>query len=127
MNTRARARQGCRFGALLFNLQYARALFDLRAELQVAGLLTSFLLRPGAPPWCHAHGDGDEEQQYKAMDCTCVDDEAFMITAVSNNELIMKARTLFVVALRCLANHSLQLNWSPGKSELLIAWRGKGA
>ena len=40
------SRQGCKFGAIIFNLMYCRALDDLRYALRIEGLLSVFCKLP---------------------------------------------------------------------------------
>ena len=47
------SRQGCKFGAIIFNLMYCRAPDDLRCAMKNEGLLLEFAYYPEAAPWCH--------------------------------------------------------------------------
>ena len=53
IETNLGSRQGCKFGAFIFNLMYCRALDDLRLALRNEGLLSVFDYYPEAAPWCH--------------------------------------------------------------------------
>ena len=51
IETNLGSRQGCKFGAIIFNLMYCRALDDLRCALRNEGLLSVFEYYPDAAPW----------------------------------------------------------------------------
>ena len=53
IETNLGSRQGCKFGAFIFNLIYCRALDDLRCAPRNEGLLSVFEYYPDAAPWCH--------------------------------------------------------------------------
>ena len=81
------SRQGCKFGAIIFNLMCCRALDDLRYALRNEGLLSVFEYYPEAAPWCHmaCKSDGTqlEESSYEMCDITYVDDERVCLDADS--------------------------------------------
>ena len=72
-------RQGCKFGAIIFNLMYCHGSDDLRRALKNEGLLSEFAYYPEAAPWCHVACKSDgaelEESSYEMCDVTYVDDE----------------------------------------------------
>ena len=96
ITTRMGSRQGCKFGAIIFNLMYCRALAELRLVLQRAGVLTELAWEPTGPPW--SHGDPEAaapeecEQRYLLFYVAHVDGERIYITAGSNEELLNKLR-----------------------------------
>ena len=51
IETNLGSRQGCKFGAIIFNLMYCRALDDLRCALRNEGLLFVFEYYPDAAPY----------------------------------------------------------------------------
>ena len=97
-------RQGCRFGAILFNAQYARALADLKAALAERNLLVKREYLRGALPWAHAPdavpGEDDEVawDRYAFSDATYVDDAAIYFSADNCWQLLDNAAVLLRVA-----------------------------
>ena len=55
-------RQGCKFGPIIFNLMYCRALDDLRYALKNESLLSVFAYYPEAAPRCHTACKSDGTQ-----------------------------------------------------------------
>ena len=118
--TRLGSRQGCTFGALVFNLAYGRALSQLQDRL--GDLFLTLPCDTTKPPWAPAVSA--EAGEASVSEATYVDDEVVLLEAGTNAELRAKlARTLEVLA-ATFAEHGLHINWAPGKTELIIAWRG---
>ena len=97
METSLGSRQGCKFGAMIFNLMYCRASDDLRCALRNEGLLSEFAYYPEAAPWCHMSCKSDgtqlEESSYDMCAITYVDDECVCFEAESNAELLNQLET----------------------------------
>ena len=115
------SRQGCKFGAIIFNLIYCRALDDLRYALRNEGLLSVFAYYPEAAPWCHmaCKSDGTqlEESSYEMCDVTYVDDECVCLDADSNDELLEKLPRTLDIMKEVFTGHFLELGWKPIKTE----------
>ena len=73
------SRQGCKFGAIIFNLMYCRAFDDLRCAVRNEGLWSDFAYYTEAAPWCHMASKSDgtqlEETSHVMCDITYVDAE----------------------------------------------------
>ena len=108
------SRQGCKFGAIVFNLMYCRALDDLGC----------------APPSCHmAYKNGGtqlKETSNVMCDITYVDDECVCLEAESNAELLkILPRTLDIIP-EVFTSHFLELNWKPLKTKCVLHMVGRG-
>ena len=118
------SRQGCKFGVIIFNLMYCRALDDLRYALRNEGLLSVFAYYPEAAPWCHmaCKSDGTqlEESSYDMCDITYVDDEFVCLDADSNDELLEKLPRTLDIMQKNFTSHFLELNWKPLKTECVL-------
>ena len=118
IETNLGSRQGCKFGAVIFNLMYCRALDDLRLALRNEGLLSVFSYCPEAAQWCHmaCKKDGTPlvTETYEMCDITYVDDECLCLDAGSNYELLEKLPRVLdimqsvsrVISLSSIGNHS---------------------
>ncbi|CAK0801015.1 unnamed protein product [Prorocentrum cordatum] len=120
------SRQGCRFGALIFNIVYSVALGELRAALDKINLTFAAECEPGGPPWAHQPG-AFPTHTVPVGEVTYVDDEAVLIVGEDNASLNRNVALVAEAAHTTMEKHGMQLNWKPGKSEALIMWRGKGA
>ena len=118
------SRQCCKFGAIIFNLMYCRALDDLRCALRYEGLLSVFEYYPEAAPWCYmaCKSDGTqlEESSYEMCDITYVDDECVCLDADSNGELLEKLPKTLDIVQKVFTSHFLELNWKPLKTECVL-------
>eukprot|EP00959_Pyramimonas_sp_CCMP1952_P247142 5165814-Pyramimonas_sp.AAC.1 len=72
------SRQGCRSGALIFNIVYNVALGELRAALDELNLTFAAQCEPSGPPWTHQLG-AFPTQTVPIGEVTYVDDEATFI------------------------------------------------
>ena len=130
IETNLGSRQGCKFGAIIFNLMYCRALDDLRAALRNEGLLSVFEYYPDAAPWCHmaCKDDGTPlvASSYEMCDITYVDDECLCLDAGTNEELLEKLPKVLDVMQRVFTRHFLELNWKPLKTECVLHLVGRG-
>ena len=84
-------RQGCRFGGVLFNLAYARALKRLYQQAEAEDIPIKLRCTPGEPPDTES-SDADGVQATIVFDVTFVDDEAIVITASVPVTLSRKSR-----------------------------------
>ena len=123
-------RQGCKFGAIIFNLMFCRALDDLRCTLRNEGLLSVFEYYPDAAPWCHmaCKKDGTPlvASSYEMCDITNVDDECLCLDAGTNDELHEKLPKALDIMQGVFTRHFLELNWKPLKTECVLHLFGRG-
>ena len=123
------SRHGCKFGAIIFNLMYCRALDDLRCALRNQVLLSDFAY-PDAAPWCHmackSDGTHQEASSNEMCDITNVDDECVCLEAESNDELLEKLPRTLDIMQKVFTSHSLELNWKPLKTECVLHLVGRG-
>ena len=124
--TKRGSRQGCRFGALIFNIVYSVALLGLRQKLGKLSVTLHAECEPSGPPWAHQPG-AYPTMQVPAADVTYVDDEAILIVADTAESLNAKLSQVAAAAHETMAAHGMLLNWKPGKSEAILMWRGAGA
>ena len=129
IETNLGSRQGCKFGAIIFNLMYCRALDDLRCALRNEGLLSVFEYYPAAP-WCHmaCKKDGTPlvASSYEMCDISYVDDECLCLDAGTNDELLEKLTKALDVMQCVFTRHFLELNWKPLKTECVLRLVGRG-
>ena len=96
-------------------------------EVVAAGVSFKVQVHAEGPPWAHnpekvANRDLVEEP---VCDATYVDDEAYAISADSNEELAEKIKIVAEAAQKCMERYSLVVNWAAGKTEVLAVWRGR--
>ena len=130
IETNLGSRQGCKFGAIIFNVMYCLALDDLRCAMRNEGLLSVFEYYPVAAPWCHMACKKDctplVASSYEMCDITYVDDECLCLDAGTNDELLEKLPKAFDVMQRVFTRHFLELNWKPLKTECVLHLVGRG-
>ena len=130
IETNLGSRQGCKFGAIIFNLMYCRALDDLRRALRNEGLLSVFEYYPDAAPWCHmaCKKDGNPlvASSYEMCDITYVDDECLCLDAGTNDEFLEKLPKALDIMQGVFTRHFLELNWKPLKTECVLHLTGRG-
>ena len=117
-------RQGCKFGSLVFNSVYTIALDALHDSLERDGL-TLQVPCPGAAFWGTDVGEAPE--MVNVADCTFVDDECVVVmqpTAAALDTAIDKVLSHITNIFSALR---LEINWSPGKTEAMIRFRGSGS
>lgn len=132
ISVRVGGRQGCKYGATIFNSSYAVALMMMRDALLEAGIVMR--LAPGTSEfWCDdgpaaEHGDdGDEARSVPVVDAAFVDDECLMLTAASPALLDTAVDALLAIVHRIYKLLRLEVNWKPGKTECFLHYRGRGA
>ena len=108
---------------MLFNLQYARCLLAARHELSIDGLLLQASYVEDAQPWA-AEANG-ASVPYEVCDSTYVDDEAIYIFSADPWQLVGKVQRALAIIHSCFLTHAMEINWSPGKSEVLLSFRGE--
>ena len=124
------SRQGCKFGAIIFNLMCCRSLDDLRYALRNEGLLSVFAYYLEATPWCHmaCKSDGTqlEESSDEMCDITYVDDKCVCLDADSNDGLLEKLPKTLDIMQKVFTSQFLELNWKPLKTECVLHLVGCG-
>jgi hypothetical protein len=119
-------RQGCRFGGIIFNLSYAKALKIFYAKVNAEGIPARFRYEPGAAP---GNDDVPPGRAGEAIvfDVTFVDDEAIVITASVPVTLIGKLKRTISLLVETFDHYGMTINWKPGKTEAMIVLRRKKA
>lgn len=127
----AGGRQGCKLGALTFNLIYSVALQVVRSELSAAGVVLfvragpqPFWVSVGAETTWRPEGANDFTP---AVEATYVDDEALYFMTRSARDLLVCVPTVMRCLVSTFSYFGFRVNWSPGKTEALIAPTGRGA
>ena len=129
---RVGGRQGCKFGATVFNSPYAVALIALRDSLLDEGVVLRL----------HAASEGDslgtgaafntdtmcdsKENDVPVLGAAFVDDEAIAILAKPPAQLDKSVKLVLKHVVRICTQMRLEINWSPGKTEGLLRYRGHG-
>ena len=117
-------RQGCKFGAMIFNAVYAIALVQVYCSMDQNGL--SFrVVQHVRTPWA-SQPSGHPQSAY-ARDATYVDDEALVLVARSPILLDKAIDKLLEVLVDVFSKYGLNINWAPGKTEAMLKYRGKNA
>ena len=130
-------RQGCKLGSLLFNSAYAVALDMLHWELSEAGISLRVHVE-GQCFWCPPGGGNPPECAFstrsvgassfeEVVDATFVDDEAIVVMASTAALLDVAIDKLLEIVTRIFELMHLEINWSVGKTECLLKYRGHGA
>jgi hypothetical protein len=129
--TKTGSRQGCKLGALVFNLLYAAVLgqFRLRCrELGVGFYLegSARLRMEGQPTKLHfADGPATDSNLTYALDVAYVDDEAVLLAGSSARRLVAIIPDVVKTLFCTFQDFALNVNWKPGKTEAILVLRGK--
>ena len=128
------ARQGCKIGALIFNVIYECALALARGRARAQGLLQQLEIVAGACPW---EVDDDAVPlpadlsfgpfSSDVADLAYVDDVDWMLSAECPYELIKRTRHMLQIVLRSFRECGLECNLAPGKTEVALFLQGKGS
>ena len=127
--SRTGGRQGCRLGAVIFNLGYAVGLHRVRTILCKAGIILKVKCRDGKPFWA-ATADATLEAPassagHDIVEVTYVDDETIMITSSSPHRL----RTAIDLTLKTLCDVfdelGFSINFNEGKPKLFCSFVGR--
>ena len=149
LHTVCGGRQGCRLGALIFNLAYSVALSRIRHALADLGVTLHIIPKaafapprdedghpspnapcevPGAPPFWMSRGAvlTTERCPYAvaAPEATYVDDHVAMIVATSARKLLDAAPRVLQIMRNELARLGFVINWAPSKTEAFVSLRG---
>ena len=124
-------RQGCKLGALIFNLIYSIALKRLRNELVPLGIVLKVRRRNESPFWAslgvETEWTGERCADSETFEVTYVDDEAAYIAATSVRTLMQAIPLLMKHLCAIFAYFGFKINWNPGKTECFLVLRGKGS
>ena len=118
-------RQGCPLGAMLFNMCYAAALAEIQHDMLSAGCV---LTLPTASPlevFRGTHPDAPAAEP--VAEATYVDDNVFMLEATSPTLLDKSIETLTRAICTRFRQHGLKVNFSAGKTEAMLVYRGRHA
>ena len=114
-------RQGCRFGGVLFNLAYAKALKLLHENANAEDIPIKLKHAQGESPDAKA----EIAQDVIVFDVTFVDDEAIVITATMAVTLTRKFRRAVQLLIEAFYRYGMSINVKPGKTEAILIDRGK--
>ena len=129
--TSAGGRQGCKLGALVFNLIYSVALKRIRQKMIDKGVVLHLRRTSDAPFW-ESHGNGGawndtEPEATPVVEVTYVDDEAFKLAASSPRLLVFAIDTLLSELVATFNAFGFHINWGAGKTEAFVTFRGKNS
>ena len=120
-------RQGCKFGGVIFNLAYAKALKRFVASATAENIPLRLNFIPGAAPGTDVSLAPDEINTTLVFDVTFVDDEAIVVIATVPTSLVKRfSRAIFLLA-EAFEWYGMTINWKAGKTEALMVFRGPGA
>ena len=123
IRTRTGGRQGCKVGATVFNAAYSEALHELRESLMHHGIHLS-VRYPTGVFWGPA---APSDPETPILGVTFVDDECIMLVCSRPALLDHCIEILLASVIRIFHKYALKLNWSAGKSECCVKYRGKDA
>ena len=118
-------RQGCKFGAMIFNGGYSLALFMLHKALLKDDVVLR-VSRPGGAFWLPPSSNTGA-QDVPVIDATFVDDDAIVLVAPTPRLLDHAISRLLEITVQVFSLLSLRINWKPGKSEAMLKYRGRRA
>jgi hypothetical protein len=125
-------RQGCRFGGKCFNFNYAVALLEVRTKL----LERNIAIRIVASSTSTEGINSSEvprltlspiDDATAVIDITFVDDEAIAICAAVPGTLCKHVNFAIETIVATFAKFNFTVNFSKGKTELMVKFRGKNA
>ena len=129
--SRCGGRQGCKLGALLFNMIYSVALRRVARSLIGEGIalhvptagMALWGPRPNSQPsWTPVHSS-----DIPLVELTYVDDEALLLSARSPAALLSAQASLLSHVCTVFRSMGFVINWKAGKSECFLIFRGKRA
>ena len=122
--TKRGARQGCRFGGLLFNLLYARVVRSAREALKALGFDFQLPTDPEAPLWQHRGGGHTAWEEL--FDVTYADDEAMTMLFALWEDAMARIPLALRAVEAAYAQWGFEINWGPDKCELMIVFCARG-
>ena len=126
-------RQGCKLGAVVFNLAYAVALVKVKEAVATTGatLVISNLARDtfwkGGASAQPAAWEKDSLDSHGVHEVTYVDDEGFLIAAQTPRILVAAVHALLEALCQTFRAFGLIINFGPGKTEIMVQLRGRNA
>eukprot|EP00973_Karenia_brevis_P081305 11271377-Karenia_brevis.AAC.1 len=111
-------RQGCRFGGVIFNLSYAKALKRFYAKVAAEKIPARFNHSPGEAP-TNSVGTTAAQTDCIVFDVTFVDDEALVVTATLPKTMLSKLHTAVCLLIDAFEHYGMTVNWKPGKTEAI--------
>ena len=117
-------RQGCRYGSILFNLCYSKALEKFYRDVRKAGIALRISFKRGGH---FTVAEGLKCDEGWVLDCTFVDDEAIALIASVPDTLCRHLATVLRLLKDAFETFGFEINWTPGKTEALLELRGKCA
>ena len=126
LNVQKGGRQGCKFGGILFNLSYAKALKKLYESAKEENIPLKLRYHKGAAPG----GDDDERAEDQVdseailFDATFVDDEAIVIVAVVPTTLSTKFNRAVQLLVHVFRFYGMEINWKAGTTEAIMVYMG---
>ena len=118
-------RQGCKLGSTIFNSGYAVALDMLHWRLAQQGITLRLKLPKSGAFWgCCSDEDADQKD---IIDATFVDDECIVILGTTPRVLVRAIDSLLEITTTVFRLLHLEINFSKGKTEAILLFRGKQA
>ena len=125
VSTRVGGRQGCKFGACIFNSTFSVALIMVHDTLARAGVAMQ-LPSDAACPWTLAAPPADAPA-VDVLEKAFVDDTALMLVARTPELLDCAINVLLTTVQSFYRALNLETNWGEGKTEAFLVYRGQGA
>ena len=125
--TCAGGRQGCKLGALIFNLLYSMALRRVKAALIAEGVVLHVRVPDGYFDLRGCETSFSNGEGVPVVEVTYVDDQAFLLGATSAKLLMQAIQLLLTHLVNIFRSFGLCINWKPGKTEGFVTFRGKGS
>ena len=128
-------RQGCESGPMILNSIYQLATEAVKDKLREEGIIMS-LPSPSVELWERDTVEGTERARSQnvahcnveeILDVYFVDDGCYMIANKHAAELVRQMRRLVATILSILSRYQLSVNMAKGKTEVMLALRGKKA
>ena len=122
--TRSGTRPGDPFADVIFNLLFAKILAKIKLQLQQEELLLQVAWSNQRHPFI-----GEVEPQCHVDLCETVwaDDLALMIVAPDGESFCPRAQRTCSIAIDTISRYGLKINYSKGKTELIVSIRGRGS
>ena len=120
-------RQGCKFGGVIFNLAYAKALRRFVDAANAERIPTRVEFVPGAAPDITLDVPRSNGSTAIVFDVTFVDDEAIVVMASVPSSLAKKFGRAISLLADAFEWYGMTINWKAGKTEALMVFRGRKA
>ena len=123
--TRIGGRQGCKYGSPIFNSTFSVALVLVHDAL-VNSDVVLHLANDGAAVWTPSPPCSTSPKT-DVLDAAFVDDTVIILLSTSAKGLDSAIQILLSLLFRIYHLMNLEINLSPGKTEAILVYRGKGA